>query len=141
LRSLRRDKKGQVRVIEAFLASVLLLSCLTLIPAQPAPKTSTDNLATKAQNILLSLDSGGHLSALVDSHDWAGLGACVESALPLTVWYNLTVFDKDMNVLNDFPICSGGAISNKIASVSYVCVSQNSTFTIYVLQLQLSVVD
>ena len=136
-----RDKKGQVRVIEAFFASVLLLSCLTLIPAQTPTKNSNGDIAWKAENVLLTLDSDGHLASLVDNHNWAALGENVESALPLTTWFNLTVYDKGMNILNEFPICNGGAVSDKIVSVDYICVSQNSTFAIYVLQLQLAVVD
>jgi hypothetical protein len=135
------NKKGQVRVIEAFFASMLLLSCLTLIPAEIPPKNLNGDLPWKAQNILLTLDSDGHLASLVDNHDWAALGAGIESALPLTTWFNLTVYDKDMSVLNSFPISNGGAVNNKIVSVDYVCVSQNNTFAVYILQLQLAVVD
>jgi len=135
---LLEDKKGVVRVIEAFLASMLLMSCLAMIPAQPNLQDSTGNLASTAQNTLLSLDSNGHLATLVDNRDWTGLKNSIESTLPLTVWFNLTVFNENMNVLNDFPICNGGAVSNSIVSVDYVCASQNSTYTIYILQLQLS---
>ena len=133
-----KDKKGVVRVIEAFLASMLLMSCLAMIPAQPNLRDSTGNLASTAQNVLLSLDSNGHLATLVENRDWTGLKNSIEAALPLTVWFNLTVFNENMNVLNDFPICNGGAVSNSIVSVDYVCASQNSTYTIYILQLQLS---
>ncbi len=135
---LLKDKKGVVRVIEAFLASLLLMSCLSMIPAQPNLKDPTGNLASTAQNVLLSLDSNGHLATLCDNRDWTGLQASIESALPLTVWFNLTVFDANMNVLNRFPICNGGAVSNNIVSADYVCASQNNTFSIYILQLQLS---
>jgi len=137
-----KDKKGQVRVIEAFFASVLILSCLTLIPAQPTPKnTSSSNLASLAENTLVSLDSDGHLSLLVASEDWAALGRCVESALPLSVWFNLTVYDVNSHPLNDYPICNGGAVSNTISSFNYVCASSSSNFEVYVLQLQLAAVD
>ncbi len=135
------NKKGQVRVIEAFFASVLLLSCLTLIPAPASQKNSSGNLDWKSENILSTLNNDGQFASLVDNHDWAALGKCIESSLPLTTWFNLTVYDKDMNILNNFPISNGGAVSNKIVSYDYVCVSQNSTFAIYVLQLQLSVMD
>ena len=139
---LLKDKKGQVRVIEAFFASVLLLSCLTLIPAQPTAKNfSGGNLASLAENTLLSLDSDGHLSRLVDSRDWAALGKCVESALPLTVWFNLTVYDQNNYALNSYPICNGGAVSSTVSSFSYVCGSSSSNFAVYVLQLQLAAVD
>jgi hypothetical protein len=135
------NKKGQVRVIEAFFASMLIMSCLALIPAQATPKSSTVNLSWKAQNILLTLDSDGQLASLVDNHDWAKLGECIESALPLTTWFNLTVYDTNQNILNDFPISNGGSVSDRISSVDLVCVSQNSTFAVYVLQLQLAVID
>lgn len=135
------NKKGQVRVIEAFFASVLLLACLTLIPAQNPQRNTSSDLSWKGQNVLLTLDSNGHLASLVDNHDWAALEAGVESALPLTTWFNLTVYDKDLHILNEFPISNGGAINNKISSVDYVCVSHRSTFAVYILQLQLAVVD
>ena len=135
------NKKGQVRVIEAFFASMLIMSCLALIPAQATPKSSAVNLDWKAQNVLLTLDSSGQLSSLVDNHDWAKLKQCIESALPLTTWFNLTVYDKNQNILNDFSISNGGSISNRISSFDYICVSQKSTFSIYILQLQLAVMD
>jgi hypothetical protein len=135
------NKKGQVRVIEAFFASMLILSCLALIPAQATPKSSQVNLDWKAQNVLTALDSDGQLASLVDNHDWTKLGECIESALPLTTWFNLTVYDKNQNVLNDFPISNGGSVSDRITSANYICVSQNSTYSIYVLQLQLAVTD
>ena len=135
------NKKGQVRVIEAFFASMLILSCLALIPAQATPKNSQVNLAWKAQNVLLTLDSEGQLASLIDNRDWTKLGASIESALALTTWFNLTVYDKNQNVLNDYPISNGGSVSDKITSVDYVCVSQNSTYSIYILHLQLAVAN
>jgi hypothetical protein len=138
---LLNNRKGQVRVIEAFLASMMLLACLTFIPAATTQKTSSDNLTGKAQTVLLSLDSDGTLSHLVTQKDWTALSQSLGAALPLTVWYNLTVYDANMHVLNPYSICNGGAVSSNIASVTYVCASQNSTFAVYVLQLQLAVMD
>ncbi len=141
---LLNDRKGMARVIEAFLASMMLLSCLTLIPAQANPRdisNGNDNLAAIAQNVLVSFDGEGHLATLIDNRDWAAVRNCVESSLSLTVWFNLTVYDKDLNALNNYPICNGGAVSNTITSVEYVCASPNSTYAVYVLQLQLAVVD
>jgi hypothetical protein len=141
LRRLINDRKGQVRVIEAFFASMLILSCLTLIPAQTTVDSPDDNLASKAENVLVSLDGNGQLGRLIDSHDWVGLGNCVESALPLTLWFNLTVYDANQNCLNPYPICNGGAVSNEVSSITYICASPNSAFAVYVLQLQLARVD
>ena len=133
-----RNKKGVARVIEAFLASVLLMSCLAFIPATPNMKNSTGNLVSTAQNVLLSLDSNGHLAELVDSGNLSDIKDCIASTLPVAVWFNLTVFDKDMNSINSSPICNAGTISDKIISVDYVCASQSATYTIYVLRLQIS---
>jgi hypothetical protein len=141
---LLRDRKGVARVIEAFFAAMLMLSCLTLIPAQANPHGSSgdsDNLASMAKNVLVSLDSDGHLAGLVDNRDWAALGECLQSSIPLTVWFNLTVYDSRLNPLNPYPISNGGAASNTITSTEYVCASPNSTFAVYVLQLQLAVAD
>ena len=132
------NKKGQARVIEAFLASLLLISCMTLIPAPSPVKDSTGNLVSTAQNVLLSLDSNGHLATLIGNQNWTALQDSIESALPLTVWFNLTVFDREMNTINPFPISNAGAVSDKVVSIDYVCPSQDSTYTIYVLRMQLS---
>jgi len=133
-----RDKRGQARIIEAFLASVLLLSCLLLIPKPATPQNQTANLTSTAQNVLLSLDNNGQLAALIGCQNWTAIEESLQSALPLTFWFNLTVFDQFMNTLNPFPICNGGAMSNTITSVDYVCVSQNSTYHLFILRLQLS---
>ena len=114
------------------------MSCLALIPSSSSVPDSTGNLISRAQNILLSLDGNGRLATLIDNQNWAALKDCLESALPLTVWFNLTVFNQDMNIMNPFPICNAGTVSDKIVSVNYVCASPNSTYTIYILRLQLS---
>jgi hypothetical protein len=132
------DKKGVVRVIEAFLASVLLISCLAAIPGQPTFQESTQTLLSTAQNVLLSLDSNGHLGTLIDSRDWTAIQNSLETALPLTTWFNLTVFNGNMKELNSFPISNGGNVNDNIVSIDYVCASQNSAYSIYILQLQLS---
>ena len=142
MRSLRNDKRGQVRVIEAFLASMLILACLTLIPAQTTKPTTSDSvLLSKAQNALVSLDIDGQLGRLIDNHDWATLKESLDSAMTLTLWYNLTVYDTDNACLNNYPICSSGAVSNEVVSYTYICASSNSTYATYVLQLQMAVVD
>jgi hypothetical protein len=138
---LHQNRKGQVRVIEAFFASVLILSCLALIPTAVHSQNNTGNLVAQAQNVLCSLNNDGHLATLVDNHDWTGLKESIESALPLTIWFNLTVYDTHMRPLNDYPISNTGSVSDQISSINYVCASQNSTYAIYMLQLQLGVVD
>ena len=138
-----RDKRGQIRVIEAFFASVLLLSSLTLIPMvhQSSEGNKVDVLSSTAFNVLLSLDNDGSLAELVDSGNWSALEESLTSCLPIAIWFNLTVFSQDMNCLNDLLICSGGAISDKIEVADYVCASTSEDYAVYVLRLQLAAVD
>jgi hypothetical protein len=139
---LRKDNKGQMRVIEAFFASILLFSILTLVPApRNAGDTSNQTLISMGQNALMSLDSNGYLSGLIENESWITLGECIQSAFPPTVWFNLTVFDQNNTVLNNVPISSGSLVNEEIASLNYICVSQSPNYTIYLIQLQLAVVS
>lgn len=139
---LLKDNKGQIRVIEAFFASILLLSVLTLVPApRNAKNTSDQNLISIGQNALLTLDNNGYLSKLIENESWTTLRECMQSSFPPTVWFNLTVFNEDSTVLNDILISSGSPINEKIVSLDYVCASQSQSYGIYLIRLQLSVVS
>ena len=139
---LLKDNKGQIRIIEAFFASILLLSSLTLIPVtQNNSNDSTDLLASTAHNVLMSLDSNGYLTSLVSNQSWINLKSSIQSSLSPMVWFNLTVFDENMTCINDIPICSGNAVSDRIAAVDYVCAGTSSNYAVYIIRLQLALVD
>jgi hypothetical protein len=139
---LLKDNKGQIRIIEAFFASILLLSALTLIPAvQEHSSDSTENLSSTAHNILMSLDSNGHLASLIGNESWLSLKSCIQSSLSPMLWFNLTVFDENMTPINDIPITSGSPINDKIAAVDYVCTSTGSNYAVYIIRLQLAGVN
>lgn len=136
---LLKNKKGQIRVIEAFFASVLLLSILTLIPIMQKHDSGSSNaLSLTPMDVLAGLDSNGHLANLSDSRNWTALKNSVQSCIPLTVWFNITIFDENMTRLNDEPICSGSAVSDTIESADYVCPSINANYVVYVIRLQLA---
>ncbi len=139
---LLKNNKGQIRVIEAFFASVLLLSSLTLIPAiQRNSNNSTGTLSSTALDVLMNLDDKGNLANLVDDRNWTQLESCIQSYVPLTVWFNLTVFNENMEQLNDVPISSGSAVSENIEAADYVCASMNRNYAVYIVRLQLAAVD
>jgi hypothetical protein len=139
---LLNDKKGQIRIIEAFFASILLLSSLAVIPAtQTNSDDSTENLSSAAYNILMSLDSNGHLASLISNESWMDLKSSIQSSLSPMVWFNLTVFDENMTRLNEVPICSGSAVNDKIVAVNYVCAGTSSNYAVYIVRLQLAPVD
>ena len=137
-----KDNKGQIRIIEAFFASILMLSVLTLIPSvQEHSSDSTEILSSTAHNILMSLDSDGHLASLIGNESWINLKRCIQSSLSPMMWFNLTVFDENMTPINDIPIASGNAVNDRIAAVDYVCASTSGNYAVYIIRLQLSGVD
>jgi hypothetical protein len=139
---LLKDNKGQIRTIEAFFAAILLLSSLTLIPA--VQKSSSDLTATQsstAYNILMSIDSDGQLASLIGNESWINLKSCIQSSLSPMVWFNLTVFNKNMTPINGIPITSGSPVNDRIVAVTYICASTSSNYAIYILRLQLAGVD
>jgi hypothetical protein len=139
---LLEDKNGQIRIIEAFFAAILLLSSLTLIPmVQERSSGSTENLSTVAHNILMSLDSDGQLAGLIGNASWVNLKSCVQSSLSPMVWFNLTVFDENMTPVNDVPVASGSAVNDRIAAVDYVCAGTGGNYAVYIVRLQLAEVD
>ncbi len=136
------NRRGQIRVIEAFFAAVLMLSSLSLIPIVTNHQSSSDNvLSTRALNLMVSLDSDGHLAELVDARDWGALQSCLASVVAPAVWFNLTVLDENLTPLNSVLISSGGAVSDTISAAEYVCVSMTGTLQIYTLRLQLAGLD
>ena len=139
---LLEDKKGQIRIIEAFFAAILMLSSLTLIPMVQKPSSdSTETLSSTAYNILMSLDSDGQLASMIDNESWVNLKSCVQSSLSPMVWFNLTVFDETMTRINDVPVTSGTAVNDRIAAIDYVCAGTDGNYAVYIGRLQLAEVD
>lgn len=139
---LLNDKKGQIRIIEAFFASVLILSSLALIPSgTPVTNSDTQVLSSTATHVLTTLDSDGYLSKLIENSSWTTLRECVESALSPSIWFNLTVFNDNMQQINDVQISSGNPVGQTIVSTQYVCASVSANYNIYIIRLQLSTVS
>ena len=134
-----KDNHGQIRVIEAFFAAVLLLSALAMIPSETHVGGSNDQvLHSVAWRILITLDSDGTLSRLIENGSWIPLRECVQSLLSPAAWFNLTIFDENMNPINAIRMSSGSPINKDIVAVDYVCASLNSSYGIYIVRLQLS---
>ncbi len=142
MKRLIKNKRGQIRTIEAFFAVVLLLSSMTLFAKTQSTATDTnESLSSTAYSTLLSLDSDGKIGVLIENGSWLEIKELVQTTLPPAAWFNLTVFDRNMARLNEIPICTGNAVSDKIASIDYVCASINGNYTVYLVRLQVSAVD
>lgn len=138
---IRKNRKGQIRTIEAFFSALLIISTLLLTSSisYPNKEEALHNLISIGMNALLELDSNGTLAKLIDSQDWLEIKKSLEALLPNGVWFNLTVFDDDMTLLNqDFSITNGKAPSQRKVSIEYLCISRNPAFQVYTLRLQLA---
>lgn len=137
--SFRNDRRGQIRILEAFFASLLILSTLALVPSRGGvEKTNYSTLHSVGAQTLVSLDSNGMLSSLIEDSDWAALRDCAQSLLPVSLWFNLTVFDENMSILNDVAVSNGGSVSEEIVAVDYVCAASSGNYAVYMVRLQLA---
>jgi len=136
---IQKCEKGQIRVLEAFFAALLVFSSLFLVPSITMPKSENlSELYSVGMNVLLQLDSDGSLSNFIKSENWSDLRICLQEMLPSGVWFNLTVLNTQGARLNNVSISNGYVVSEKKVSVEYLCVSSVSTYEIYIVRLQLA---
>jgi hypothetical protein len=135
-----RNRNGQVRVLEALLASAVIFSALFItVPIRTAVENSRDRevLYEIGLNMLIELDRDGELGSLIAKEDWLTVSKRLSTLLPLGVAYNLTVYDEDMAIFNNSPVSGGGALVNNVLSIQYLLAARvNCQF--YVIRLQLS---
>jgi len=138
----KNQKRGQIRIIEAFLAVLIVFSSLAISTSLTTERKTTESsdLASIGLQVLMKLDSDGSLSDYIESRNWSGLRETLSLLLPEGVSFNLTVYDGDMQQINNEATTNGNLDSQEVASVKYVCVSQNPNFKYYVIYLHLAVV-
>ena len=140
--NLKSDKRGMIRIIEALFASLLILSTIALVPSDfTVEPTHYNTLSAEGTQVLVSLDSNGVLSKLIEDGNWTLLKNCLQSMLPVSLWFNLTVFNENMQVLNDVFISNGSPVSEDIVASNYVCATSAETYAVYLVRLQLAEVS
>ena len=135
-----KDKRGQIRVLEAFLATILVFSALLLTKPVYVTFDSLDDqdaLYSIGLNVLMELEREGDLGKLIDQRNWTEISSRLSILLPLGVSYNLTVYDEEMNIINNSSISSGDLNGRNIVSVQYLLIDRTS-FNLYVIRLQLA---
>jgi hypothetical protein len=140
---MKRQNRGQIRIIEAFLAVLVIFSSF----AVSSNLTITQNvrksgdLASVGLQALMMLDSDGSLGRFTDYRNWTAIRDALTTVLPVSMCFNLTIYDDQMHQINDVDISNGALSGQEVASVEYVCASQNATFHCYIICLQLAVVE
>jgi hypothetical protein len=139
---MRKQNTGQIRIVEAFLAVLIIFSALAVSTSVTTTRNLTrhDNLASVGFQALLKLDSDGSLGKYIDNGNWTALRDVLNLLLPTGVSFNLTVYDSQMQQVNSESVSNGGLGSSEIASMDYVCSSRNPVFHTYVVHLLLAVV-
>ena len=138
---MKNQNRGQIRIIEAFLAVLIIFSAFAVSANLTVSQKDTrhDELVALGSQTLMKLDSDGNLSRLIDSGDWSSLRATLNLALPSGIVFNLTVYDEKMQQVNTEVISNGAFSSQDIAFVEYLCASENQVFRCYILHFHLGV--
>ena len=134
------DEKGQIRILEAFLAvGVIFVALLIPIVWPSSPSLAQQkSLADMGTQALISLDANGTLGSLIMQRNWASIKQSLDVLLPVSVSFNLTVYDENSLPLNNQVIQNTDLLGSEAVSVRYVCASQDLNVTFYVLQLQMA---
>jgi hypothetical protein len=133
--------RGQIRIIEAFLAVLVIFSSFavssTFTPMQSANRR--EDLASVGFQALMRLDSDGNLGKHIANGNWTALRDALNTVLPAGICFNLTVYNDQMQQVNNATISNGGFSSQQIAFVEYLCTTQEPNFQCYIIHLNLAV--
>lgn len=138
---MKRQNFGQIRILEAFLAVMIIFSAFAVSANFTVTRSNMkdDDLESAGLQALMQLDYDGSLSKLIDEENWTGLRETLSLVLPAGVSFNMTVYNEQMQQVNPTVISNGALIGQRTAFVEYVCVSRNPLFRCYVIYLQLAV--
>ncbi|MEM3458826.1 MAG: hypothetical protein QXN36_08085 [Candidatus Bathyarchaeia archaeon] len=138
---MRSQNKGQIRIIEAFLAVLIIFSSFAVSANLTTTQNTTkrDELSYAGLQALIKLDSEGSLGKYIDDENWTALRDALCLVLPTGVSFNLTVYDSQMQQVNTAIISNGAFTSQEIAFVEYLCVGQGLVFKCYIIHLHLTV--
>jgi len=139
-----KGKSGQMRIVEALLASFLILFAIAFVNLFALTPTSQTYEAGELEkigfNVLHDLDEQRLLGRYVQNKEWANFTAALTVSLPTDVYFNLTVYDSSWKVVNTAPISYGTAqvfSSSFVASVTYIVPGYQANYSPKILVLQL----
>jgi len=138
---MKRQNKGQIRIVEAFLAVLIIFSSFAISANLTVTRniTKNDDLTSVGLQSLLKLDSDGSLGKYIDDANWSALRDALNLILPAGISFNLTVYDEQMLQVNNAIISNGAFSSQEIAFIEYVCASRSPIFHCYKIHLYLAV--
>lgn len=135
------DRKGQIRIIEAFLAIAVVFSALiisTVTFPSPPNLTKQKSLASLGTQTLIELDINGTLGKLIAQENWTAIKRSLDVLLPIGVSFNLTIFDENLSQINSHVIQNTNLLGRETVSVQYICASQSQNIQFFILRMQLA---
>ncbi len=134
------DSKGQINIIEAFLAITIIFSALAIssvtFPSSP-DLMKAKSLADFGEEALIKLDLDGELGKLIANGNWTVIKQSLDILLPIGVSFNLTVYDEDLNKINSQVMQNANLLGHEAVLVQYACASQSTNVQFFILRLQL----
>lgn len=123
-------KRGQMRVIETILAASLIivaLSSFSFFNLTPLThKYEVTDLEKMGYSVLHDLDQHGLLARFVYCQQWTEIRAALKITLPVNVYFNVIIYDRGWNRLDDGLITYGETQTftnaRNLVSISYVLV-------------------
>lgn len=140
---MRKGNRGQIRIVEAFLAVLIIFSAFTVsanltVPQERAPYNNLDSIGLE---VLTKLDSDGTLGNYIIDANWTGLREAISLTLPTGTTFNLTVYDEQMQQINTAAISNGAFSTQSISYAEYVCATRAKICRVYTLRMELAVVS
>jgi hypothetical protein len=137
----KNENRGQIRIIEAFLAVLIIFSSFAISANLTVTQNTTNHeqLVSIGLQALLKLDSDRSLGKYIEDGDWTALRDALNLVLPTGITFSLTVYNGQIQQVDMNVISNGGFSSQDITFVEYVCASQCSNFHCYIIHLYLAV--
>jgi len=134
------DQKGQIRIIESFLAIAVVFSAVLVSATFPsAPDLSKqESLTSIGTQALIKLDTNGTLGNMILGQLWSDLKTALDILLPVGVSFNLTIYDEVGHVVNSEVIQNSNLLGQEAVSVQYLCSTRSQTVHFFVVRLQMA---
>jgi hypothetical protein len=134
------DQKGQIRIIESFLAIAVVFSAVLVSVTFPSsPDLSKQkSLSSMGMQALVKLDTNGTLGSLILQSNWASIRTALNILLPMGVSFNLTVYDEAGDAVNSEAVQNSNLLGRDAVSVHYVCATRSQAVEFFVIRLQLA---
>jgi len=141
----QRSRKGQMRVVEAVMASLIVVSAVAFLyvfAATPSSQSQeTSELEKIGHNVLHNIDEQRLLTRFVYGSEWENLTLALVVSMPTNVYFNLSIYDVNGNPINDQLIQYGNQqifdSSSAVASVTYIVPGYQTSYSPRVLVLKL----